>query len=295
MASSKTDYASWWHEESEDVGFTHALDMKLIKSMQSPFQIIEIYEHNEFGRVLVLDGIIQASQADEFIYHEMAVHVPLLGRERRNVNALIIGGGDGGLLRELLVHDHVDHVVMAEIDRTVIDLSNEYLGVNGNYDDPRVTLVCDDAAKYVKAAVDRGEQFDVIFLDITEPVGPSASLFTEDFLKNLVAVLKEDGVCVDSDSIFIGKDRIRFLQEICGDEEQSLLQIMRSKRFFPHVAGYRSIVPMYAGAEFGFFLYTKDGYAYDRPFRELTGRHYNPPVHRAAFALPTWWREQLGF
>ena len=295
MAEQKTDYSKWWHEESEDVGFTHALDMQLVKSVQSPFQLVEIYDHREFGKVLCLDGIVQASQADEFIYHEMAVHVPLLGRKRENVSALIIGGGDGGLLRELLVHDHVAKVVMAEIDRAVIDLSNEYLGVNGDYDDPRVTLICDDAAKYVKAAVGRGEQFDVIFLDITEPVGPSASLFTEEFLRNLVTVLKDDGVCVDSDSIFIGKDRIRFLQEICGEEEKSLLEIMRSGTYFPHLAGYRSIVPMYAGAEFGFFLYTKDGFDYSKPFKELTGRHYNPPVHSAAFALPTWWQEQLGF
>lgn len=294
MTDAKSDFANWWHEEPQ-MGFTHALDMKLLHREQSPFQLIEVYDHAEFGRVLVLDGLIQASQADEFIYHEMAVHVPVLGRERKNLNTLIIGGGDGGLLRELLVHDHVSEVVMAEIDRRVIEISNEYLAVNGNYDDPRVTLVCDDAANYVAEALDQGKQFDLIFLDITEPVGPSASLFKQAFLDKLVAVLADDGVCIDSDSIFVGRDKIRFLQETSSEEEKGLLEIMRSGNFFPHVAGYRSIVPMYPGAEFGFFLYTKDAFDYRHPFRELTGKHYNAAVHTAAFALPTWWRTQLGF
>lgn len=294
MTNSADICATWWHEEPQ-MGFTHALDMQLLHREQSPFQLIEVYDHAEFGRVLVLDGLIQASQADEFIYHEMAVHVPVLGRKRDSLRALIIGGGDGGLLREMLVHDHIEQVVMAEIDRRVIEISNEYLAVNGDYNDPRVTLVCDDAANYVAEAVGRGETFDLIFLDITEPVGPSASLFKQAFLDNLVRVLSDDGVCIDSDSIFVGRDKIRFLQETSSDEAQGLLEIMRTGRFFPHVAGYRSIVPMYPGAEFGFFLYTKDAHDYSRPFKELTGRHYNAPVHQAAFALPTWWRDQLGF
>ncbi|WP_020591063.1 hypothetical protein [Kiloniella laminariae] len=295
MGQGKNDYGSWWHEEAGEMDFTHALKMELLHSEQSPFQKIDIYDHKKFGRVLVLDDLIQASQADEFIYHEMAVHVPVLGRKKDKLSALIIGGGDGGLLRELLVHQSVEKIVMAEIDRRVIELSNEYLGVNGDYDDPRVELVCQDAALYVDAALERGEQFDLIFMDITEPVGPSASLFTELFLDKLVAVLKDDGVCVDSDSVFIGKDRISFLQEVSSDEEQSLLEIMRSGRFFPHINVYRSIVPMYPGAEFGFFLYTKDGHSYGEPYREHDGKHYNSAVHKGAFALPNWWKHELGF
>jgi spermidine synthase len=291
----KIDFSTWWHEDPGAIGFTHAMKMKLLHSEQSPFQKIEIYDHKDFGRVLVLDDLIQASEADEFIYHEMAVHVPVLGRKRENLRALIVGGGDGGLLRELLVHDNIEKVVMAEIDRRVIELSNEYLVINGDYNDPRVELVCDDAARYVIEALGRKEQFDLIFMDITEPVGPSASLFTEEFLDNLVAILKDDGVCIDSDSVFIGKDRIRFLQEASSEEEYSLLEIMRSGRFFPHLDVYRSIVPMYPGAEFGFFLYSKDGYDYSTPYEEHDGKHYNAAVHKGAFALPNWWRNELGF
>ncbi|MCG8491401.1 MAG: polyamine aminopropyltransferase, partial [Sneathiellales bacterium] len=137
---------NWWHEETEGVAFTHALDMTKIHEEQSPYQKIEIFEHDTFGRVLTLDGLVQASQADEFMYHEMAVHVPLLGREREEAKVLIVGGGDGGILREVLVHDFVSRVVMVEIDERVVETSKEYLGIHGDYDDPRTELIIGDAA-----------------------------------------------------------------------------------------------------------------------------------------------------
>ena len=163
------------------MGIAQSLDMVLLHAERSPYQLIEIFEHAAFGRVLVLDGYLQASQADEFIYHEMGLQVPLLGRKRENASVLIIGGGDGGSLREALVHDFVSAVTMVEIDQRVVELSQEYLGVNGDYLDPRVNLMFDDAGHFVSDARARGQTFDVIVLDLTEPVGPSASLFTEAF------------------------------------------------------------------------------------------------------------------
>ena len=106
----------WWRERSDGSGTALALEVRLLHREQSPFQTIEILEHAAFGRILVLDGYIQASQADEFIYHEMALHVPLLGRARRDASVLVVGGGDGGALREALVHDFVRQVTMIEID-----------------------------------------------------------------------------------------------------------------------------------------------------------------------------------
>ena len=132
---------TWWRERSDGLGIAQALEFRLLHREQSPFQTIEIFDHSAFGRILVLDGYIQASQADEFIYHEMALHVPLLGRSRQDTSVLIIGGGDGGALREALVHDFVSQVTMVEIDRRVIELSQQYLAINGDYDDPRVTLI----------------------------------------------------------------------------------------------------------------------------------------------------------
>ncbi|MEP3248145.1 MAG: polyamine aminopropyltransferase [Sneathiella sp.] len=286
---------TWWHEETEGIAFTHALDMEKLHEEQSRYQKIEIFEHETFGRILTLDGLVQASEADEFMYHEMAVHVPLLGRSRKDASVLIVGGGDGGILREVLVHGFVSRVVMVEIDERVVELSKEYLGIHGNYEDPRVELVIGDAADYMRKARSAGDRFDLIILDLSEPVGPSSTVFTEEFCENFSACITDGGVVLDSDSIFVGKDRAYFLQELCGDKDQNLVSIMQNKKLLPHVAGYRSIVQLYPAAEFGFFLYSRDGYDYSTPVKDHEGRHYNADLHKASFALPTWWKKNLGF
>ncbi len=284
---------AWWRERSDGLGVAQSLEVTLLHREESPFQVIEIFEHAAFGRILVLDGYVQASQADEFIYHEMALHVPLLGRERRDTSVLIVGGGDGGALREALAHDFVSQVTMVEIDRRVIELSNRYLCVNGDYDDPRVTLVVDDAGSLIRAARAEGRTYDVVVLDLTEPVGPSANLFTEEFCAELAAVVSETGVIVDSDSIFLTRDGGRFLQEVSGGGE-NLVSVMRRTRLLPHIEVYRTKIPLYPGADFGFFLYSRDGVSLRRPVAAYRGRHYDPEVHRAAFALPRWQRDWLG-
>ncbi len=284
--------AAWWRERSDGLGVAQSLELTLLHREESLFQTIEVFDHAAFGRLLVLDGYIQASQADEFIYHEMALHVPLLGRVRREASVLIVGGGDGGALREALVHDFVSEVTMVEIDRRVIELSQQYLGVNGDYDDPRVTLVVDNAAEWVRAEKARGETYDVIVLDLTEPVGPSANLFTEEFCAGLAGIVSESGVIVDSDSIFLSRDGGHFLQEVSGGGE-NLLSLMRRTRLLSHIEVYRTKIPLYPGADFGFFLYSRDGLSLRRPVASHQGRHYDPDVHQAAFALPRWQREWL--
>ncbi|MEZ5670242.1 MAG: polyamine aminopropyltransferase [Alphaproteobacteria bacterium] len=283
----------WWRERSDAIPAALSLEVRRLHREQSPYQAIEILEHADYGRILVLDGLIQASQADEFIYHEMALHVPLLGRARRDAAVLIIGGGDGGALREALVHDFVARVTMVEIDRRVIELSNRYLGVNGAYDDPRVQLIVADAAGPVRDARARGEIYDVILLDLTEPVGPSANLFTEAFLADLCALVAPHGVIVDSDSIFLDRNGGRFLQEVSAGGE-NLVNAMRRTGLLPHMQVYREKVPLYPGADFCFFLYSRDGASLAEPVAAHTGRHYDPAVHRAAFALPPWQRRWLG-
>jgi spermidine synthase len=285
--------ATWWRERSDGLGVAQSLELTLLHREASPFQVIEVFDHAAFGRLLVLDGYIQASQADEFIYHEMALHVPLLGRARRDASVLIVGGGDGGALREALVHDFVGRVTMVEIDRRVIELSRQYLAINGDYEDPRVTLVVDNAADLVRAAKARGETYDVIVLDLTEPVGPSASLFTEEFCADLAGIVSDSGVIVDSDSIFLSREGGHFLQETSGGGE-NLMSLMRRTRLLPHIEAYRTKIPLYPGADFGFFLYSRDGLSLRRPVASHQGRHYDPEVHQAAFALPRWQREWLG-
>ena len=283
----------WWRERSDGIGAALALEAEILHREESAFQLIEVLEHGAFGRILVLDGYIQASQADEFIYHEMALHVPLLGRPRHETSVLIIGGGDGGALREALVHDFVTSVTMVEIDERVIALSNQFLGVQGNYEDPRVTLAVENAADFVTRERYRGVTYDVVVLDLTEPVGPSASLFTEAFCAELVDLVSPTGVIVDSDSIYIAKEGGKFLQETSGGGE-NLVSVMRRARLLPHIDVYRAKVPLYPGADFGFFLYSRDGVSLREPVKDHFGRHYDPDIHRASFVLPRWQRDWLG-
>ena len=282
----------WWHERSDGLGVATSLEVKLLHSEQSPYQLIEIYDHAAFGRLLVLDGYIQASQAEEFIYHEMAVHVPLLGRERKNASVLIIGGGEGGILRETLKHDFVTDVTMVEIDQRVIDLSNEYLGVNGDYGDPRVTLIVDNAATVIRKARENGKKYDLIVLDLTDPVGPSSCLFTEDFLNDLVTLVSDTGVIIDSDSIYLSKSGGDFLQEVSGDGD-NLVTVMQQTKLLPHIEIYHTKIPLYPGADFGFFIYSRDGVSLRQPVKNFEGKHYNADIHQAAFALPTWMKKWL--
>ena len=282
----------WWRERDGSLGSAQSLHMTLLHREQSPFQLIEIYDHKAFGRILVLDGYIQASEADEFIYHEMAMHVPLLGCQRSDTNVLIIGGGEGGALREALKHDFVKSVTMVEIDQRVIDLSAQYLGVNGDYNDPRAQLCVENAADFAARALNAGDTYDIILLDLTEPVGPSAGLFTKDFCMDVIGLLAPNGVIVDSDSIFLSKDGGHFLQEESAGGE-NLVNLMLREKLLPHVDMYRTTVPLYPGADFGFFLYSHNGQDLSTPARHFEGRHYNPDIHKAAFALPNWqkhWR-----
>ena len=194
---------NWWHERNGELGVSILLDAKTLHKEKSEFQDIEILKHDHFGTLLVLDGYIQACQADEFIYHEMAVHVPLLGYVHDKASVLIVGGGDGGILREVLVHDFVDTVTMVEIDHRVIELSNKFLNIQGDYHDPRVSLRIEDAATFVDAAIIDRKTFDLIILDLTEPVGPSANLFTEQFISSLTRVISEKGMILDLSLIHI--------------------------------------------------------------------------------------------
>jgi len=283
----------WWRERDDGMDSAQSLRMTLLHREQSPFQLIEIYDHSAFGLILVLDGYIQASQADEFIYHEMAMHVPLLGRARENTSVLIIGGGEGGALREALKHDFVTSVTMVEIDQKVVELSAKYLAVNGDYGDPRANLVIENAADLVRRERLAGKTYDVILLDLTEPVGPSAGLFTKGFCSELVDLVSPTGVIIDSDSIFLSKSGGDFLQEQ-SSEGENLVNLMLREKLLPHFEMYRTNIPMYPGGDFGFFAYSRDGVSLAEPSSSYEGRHYSPTIHRAAFALPAWQKQWLG-
>jgi spermidine synthase len=174
---------------------------------------------------------------------------------------------------------------MVEIDQRVIALAKEYLAVNGDYDDPRVKLVIDNAANFTSQALSSGKRYDLIVLDLTEPVGPSSCLFTEKFLTEVVSLLPETGVILDSDSIYLSQSGGDFLQEVSGDGD-NLVTVMQRTRLLPHIEVHHTNIPLYPGADFGFFLYSRDGVSLRKPVKAFEGRHYNADVHQASFAPP---------
>ncbi len=245
-------------------------------------QELILFQNPLFGRMLSLDGVTQVTEADEFIYHEMLTHVPLLahGAVRR---VLVIGGGDGGMVREVLKHASVERVVMVEIDKGVVDFSKEYLpGLSdGAFDDARLELVIADGADYMRDAT---EQFDVIIVDSTDPIGPGEVLFTDHFYGHAKARLAEGGVLVTQNGV-------PFMQ---GDELRGTMRAFRS--LFQVATCYLATVPTYVGGPmaFGFGTDNADLLAIDSATlaarQKAAGpgelRYYTPDVHKGAFALP---------
>lgn len=282
MAASSA--AKWWHEDDFQMQIRLGLKMRLLYAETTPYQQLEVYEHDRLGRVLVLDNIVQTTQGDDFIYHEMLTHVPLLGGSfaaRGNTAVLIIGGGDGGILREVLRHDWVTRVVMVELDAAVIRTAAEYLAIHGDYQDPRVQLLIDDGSAYVRSPEARARPFDAIIIDAPDPVGPGKALFTASFFRDVRACLTPSGVMV------------RQIGVPMYQQEVFQLGIERLRQSFGTVGLYRAAIPTYVGGDMAFVVSGNDGRTCCQPCIDFTGRYYNPAVHAAAFALPTWWQELI--
>jgi spermidine synthase len=269
------------HSEIINQGYTQRFQVsRVIHREKTDFQELTIFETPAFGRVLALDGIIQTTERDEFIYHEMLVHVPLIahGRAKR---VLIIGGGDGGVLREVLRHS-VDHATMVEIDGQVIDLCREHLpGLSaGAFDDPRARVLVDDGIRFV---ADTAETFDAIIVDSSDPVGPNEVLFTDAFYADCRRRLTPGGV-------LITQSGVAFLQRAEVTDGYK-----RLKPHFADVGFYVIAVPTYVGG-FMALSWASDDFDLRRQPEPvlaeryaavgLDTRYYSPAMHKAAFALP---------
>jgi len=239
-----------------------------------------VFRNPTFGRILTLDGVVQLTEADEFIYHEMLTHVPILAHGAAR-HVLIVGGGDGGMAREVLKHRGVERVTMVEIDAGVVEFSKEYLPTisAGAFDDPRLDLVIDDGAQFVRSTQDR---HDVIIVDSTDPVGPGEVLFTDTFYGRAKRCLAEGGILVTQNGV-------PFLQ---GEELTNTMRGFRA--LFADPTCYLATVPTYAGGPMAFGWGT-DGTARQVSVETLRERfvtadietgYYTPEVHVAAFALP---------
>ncbi|MBX3493848.1 MAG: polyamine aminopropyltransferase [Parvibaculum sp.] len=268
----------------EGDGFTCAFRAdKVLYEENTAEQHLVIFENGLFGRMMALDGITQVTERDEFIYHEMMTHVPILahGKVRR---VLIIGGGDGGILREVARHKAVEKITMVEIDPAVTEFAKKHLPQvsAGTFDDPRLDLVFADGAKFVEEA---GESYDVVIVDSTDPIGPGEVLFREEFYRAAKARLAAGGVIVTQNGV-------PFMQ---GAELAST--IGKFRRLFRVATCYMATIPTYVGGPMAMGWGTDDESLASLPVSELqerfekariSMRYYTPAVHHAAFALPRY-------
>jgi spermidine synthase len=276
----------WYTEKhSDNVGIT----MKTTKTLfsgQSKYQQLDIVDTLEFGRMMLLDGLVMVTERDEFIYHDMIVH-PALFTHPSPKKVLVIGGGDGGSIREIMKHPEVELAVLCEIDGLVIEKSIEFLPsmaseIDGN--NPRVKLHVDDGLAYIR---DHQNEFDVILVDSTDPIGPAVGLFEENFYRLVFSALKDDGIMIaQSESPF-------YHAEI----QKSMYQNLRA--VFPIVEMYQAFIPTYPSGFWSFAFASKTyhpvkDFDHDRASqRNFETRYYNEDLHRGAFMLPTFARDNI--
>jgi len=264
---------------------------QMLAQVTSAYQKITVFATATHGRVLALDGAIQITEADEFVYQEMLAHVPLLahGAARR---VLIIGAGDGGVLRRVLQHRTVEQAVMVEIDGEVIRLSKQFLpGIGGDaWADPRAQVIVGDGIAYVAEAA--AGSFDVIIVDSTDPAGVGEVLFTDSFYADCARVLAPGGLVVNQCGVpFMQPDELRDTSR-------------RRARAFPHVSAYVVAVPTYVGGLMTLGIAAKSPGAGEVSIETIRARadtagilggtrYWSPAVHIAAFQLPPYIAELL--
>ena len=276
-----TNLDLWLTERETEHLVTQCRIDRTLYQGRSKYQEVAVVDSYEFGRMLVLDGIIQTSVRDEFIYHEMLAHVPLLTHPKPE-KVLVIGGGDGGTVREVLKHPEVRRIHLVEIDETVVDVSRKYLPeLAGKLEDPRVEIHFADGIEYVK---ERKAAFDVILVDSSDPLGPAEGLFTEAFYGDAAKALKKDGVmAIQSESPFYTPDLVKAIYQAMS-------------RHFPSVHLYTASVPTYSTAPWGFMMASRrylENPVSRRSKPGLGTRYYSPEIHKAAFALPPFVKELL--
>jgi spermidine synthase len=277
----------WYTEKhSENVGITLKASRTLF-SGKSEFQQLDIIETLEYGRMMLLDGLVMVTERDEFVYHDMIAH-PALFTHPNPKKVLVIGGGDGGSIREIVKHPQVEEAVLCEIDGLVIEKSIELLpsmacAIDGS--NPRVKLHVDDGLAYIR---DHRDEFDIILVDSTDPIGPAVGLFETDFYRLVFGALKADGIMVaQSESPF-------YHAEI----QKKMYGNLRS--VFPIVEMYQAFIPTYPSGLWSFAFASKQYHPvrdFDRQRAAGRGfhtRYYNEDLHLGAFMLPTFARENIG-
>lgn len=271
-------------------GQSFIVDEVLFES-KTEHQHLIIFKNEQFGNVMALDGVIQTTEKDEFIYHEMLTHVPLFahGNAKR---VLIIGGGDGGILREVLRHPEVEHVTMVEIDAAVVDMCKQYFPKHsdGAFDDPRVNLVIADGVDFIVNNAKNGDKFDVIISDSTDPEGPGEVLFTSRFYQGCKDSLSDGGILATQNGVsFMQVDEVK--------TTYNRFEGIFADRWF-----YVTAVPTYIGGNMTLSWGSDDATLRQHSVETIrerfskanfSTRYYNPELHVASFALPQYVIEAL--
>lgn len=265
----------WITENNGDLAISYRVK-ETIHEEQTDFQHLTMVDTYSFGRMLFLDGFVMTSIKDEFVYHEMITQ-PALNAHANPEKVMVIGGGDGGAVRELAKHPKTKQITLVEIDGRVIENSKKYLPeIAAAYDDPKVTVLVDDGIKHIK---ENKNTYDIIIIDSTDPIGPAEGLFSGDFYQNVYEALKEDGIMVaQTESPF---------------SDQKLLQGIHSdlKGLYPIVKLYLAFIPTYPTGMWSFTMASKK---YDplaikaEDIPELQYRYYNKDIHFASFVLPNF-------
>lgn len=264
----------WYTEkQTEAFGITAKIKETLVEET-TPYQQLAILDTLEFGRMLVLDGMVMTTVRDEYVYHEMVAH-PALYTHPNPKHVLVVGGGDGGVIREVLKHPSVEKAVLVEIDGKVIEYSKRYLPeIAGELDNPRVEVIVNDGYMHIHQ---HKNTYDCVMVDSTEPVGPAVQLFERGFYQAIYESLKEDGLFVaQTDNPWFKSDLI---QKVYQDVQD----------IFPIVRVYGANIPTYPS---GLWTFTMGSKTYDplqvdeSKIPELNTKYYSPRLHRAAFALP---------
>jgi len=267
----------------EDAGIAMTYKVKeTLMRKQTQFQDLAVVDTEVFGRMLVLDGIVQTTIKDEFVYHEMISHIPLFTHPNPK-KVLVVGGGDGGAIREILRHPSVEKAVLCEIDGDVIDACKKYLPeISHALDDPRCEVFVGDGIKYV---MDRKNEFDVIIVDSTDPFSIAEGLFGGNFYKDIFECLTEDGIFIaQTETPFYLPDTVR---KVYDD----------AKAIFPVTKMFMAAIPTYPG---GFWSFTVGSKKHD-PSQVDIGKipnwdtkYYTPELHRACFVLPKYVKDVIG-
>ena len=276
----------WYTEQHTDnVRFSIKVE-KQLHSEQTEFQRIDVMEAKEFGKFFTLDGLMMITEKDEFIYHDMIVHVPMATNPNIK-KVLVIGAGDGGTIRELTRYSTIEEIDMVEIDERVVDVCKEYFQITAcKLDDKRVKIFFEDGLRFVRG---KENQYDLIIVDSTDPFGPGEGLFTKEFYGNCYIALKEDGILVNQHE----SPYYEYHAKAMKDAHEKIVN------YFPINKVYQAHIPTYPSGHWLFGFASKK---YD-PVKNLDAdawnklgiktKYYNTDLHVGSFALPNYVKDML--